>query len=346
MLGKDRNAEVFIRIAKSTGQFYAVKIYTIPLNTNEKAKEDRLRQELATLHSVSHPNILDLIEFFNEEDKIYLVLDLAPERELFELVVQKSKLTEPETRAVFQQLFHAVQYLRDRNIVHRDIKLENIMMMDKNFNLKLAEFDLAKIIGDEDFTTTFCGTLSYAAPEILAVDRGRKHTKAVDVWSLEVVLYICFCGFPPFSDELYSRDFPYSLSQQIKSGRFDYPSPYWDSVRDPASKSLDVPPSLSDKTKFTADLLGLVDLIDHMLVVEPEKRFTIGQCLAHPWMTEGGSSSVPGVVDELNEMPHLGLTREWTPLSTINNIDPDEVFRDFDQVSPAGVTVPTVSLSI
>jgi serine/threonine-protein kinase CHEK2 len=125
----------------------------------------------------------------------------------------------------------------ERNIVHRDIKPENILLVDKNLHVKLADFGLAKIIGEESFTTTLCGTPSYVAPEILADSRNRKYTKAVDVWSLGVVLYICLCGFPPFSDELYSRDFPYTLSHQIKSGRFDYPSPYWDSVGDPARKS-------------------------------------------------------------------------------------------------------------
>ena len=76
-------------------------------------------------------------------------------------------------------------------------------------------------------------------------------------------MYICLCGFPPFSDELYSKDFRYALAQQIIAGRFDYPSPYWDPVGDPA-----------------------LDLIDSMLVVDTEKRFTITQCLQHSWMTE------------------------------------------------------------
>lgn len=113
--------------------------------------------------------------------------------------------------------------------------------MDQNLHVKLADFGLAKIIGEESFTTTLCGTPSYVAPEILADTKNRKYTKAVDIWSLGVVLYICLCGFPPFSDELFSRDFPFTLSQQIKSGRFDYPSPYWDSVGDPARKFPTVP---------------------------------------------------------------------------------------------------------
>ena len=76
-------------------------------------------------------------------------------------------------------------------------------------------------------------------------------------------MYICLCGFPPFSDELYRKDFPYTLADQIKGGRFDYPSPYWDDIGDPA-----------------------LDLIDRMIVVEVSKRSTAKGCLEHPWMLD------------------------------------------------------------
>jgi serine/threonine-protein kinase Chk2 len=137
------------------------------------------------------------------------------------------------------------------------------LVIDKELNVKIADFGLAKIIGEESFTTTLCGTPSYVAPEILEQSNRRRYTRAVDIWSLGVVLYICLCGFPPFSDELYSADNPYTLSQQIKMGRFDYPSPYWDSVGDPA-----------------------LDLIDRMLTVDVEKRITVEECLEHPWTTQ------------------------------------------------------------
>ncbi|TWU76886.1 hypothetical protein ED733_006601 [Metarhizium rileyi] len=302
-LGKGHFAEVYLCIEKSTGQRYAVKIFTKPPGIEDKSKTEGLQQqEIGVLMGVSHPHVLCLRDTFNERDRVYLVLELASEGELFNFIVMKQKLTEDETRKLFTQLFQGIKYLHERNIVHRDIKPENILLVDKNLFVKLADFGLAKIIGEESFTTTLCGTPSYVAPEILADSKQRKYTKAVDIWSLGVVLYICLCGFPPFSDELYSRDFPFTLSQQIRSGRFDYPSPYWDSVGDPA-----------------------LDLIDSMLVVDPERRFTVDQCLAHPWMTQ----SIPGVNDSTGglvggiaglEVNRRAPARERTLLATLNTV--------------------------
>ncbi|KAM7222138.1 putative DNA damage response protein kinase [Rhypophila decipiens] len=301
-LGKGHFAEVYLCVEKSTGQRYAVKMFTKTPGVEEKSKNEGLQQEIAVLMGVSHPNVLCLKDTFNEPNAVYLVLELAPGGELFNFIVKKTKLTEGECRKLFLQLFQGVKYLHDRNIVHRDIKPENILLVDNDLHVKLADFGLAKIIGEESFTTTLCGTPSYVAPEILTDTRHRKYTKAVDIWSLGVVLYICLCGFPPFSDELTSPEYPYSLSEQIRKGKFDYPSPYWDSVGDPA-----------------------LDLIDSMLIVNPEKRFTIDQCLAHPWMQQGG----PGVNDSTNglvnglaglEMSRRGIVRERTLLSSINTV--------------------------
>ncbi|KAK8027400.1 hypothetical protein PG991_004456 [Apiospora marii] len=239
--------------------------------SRSRAALDGLQQEIAVLMGVSHPNVLCLKDTFNERNAVYLVLELAPEGELFNHIVMKQKLTEDECRKLFIQLFQGIKYLHDRNIVHRDIKPENILVVDKEVHVKLADFGLAKIIGEESFTTTLCGTPSYVAPEILAEGKHRKYTKAVDVWSLGVVL-------------------------------FDYPSPYWDSVGDPA-----------------------LDLIDSMLVVEPEKRYTVDQCLAHPWITQqmpGVNDSTDGLVAGICglDVKRRGMARERTLLSSINSV--------------------------
>jgi len=185
--------------------------------------------------------------------------------------------------------------------------------MSPDLRVKLADFGLAKIIGEESFTTTLCGTPSYVAPEILEPSARRRYTRAVDVWSLGVVLYICLCGFPPFSDELNTPDNPYSLSQQIRTGRFDFPSPYWDSVGDPA-----------------------LDLIDRMLTVDVDRRITIDECLEHPWMTNSPmpSAGVFGVNDSTDGLTGAlaGLdfsrrkpVRERTLLSSINDVRVERV---------------------
>lgn len=140
------------------------------------------------------------------------------------------------------------------------------------------------------------------APEILENSNHRRYTRAVDVWSLGVVLYICLCGFPPFSDELYSAENPYTLSQQIKMGRFDYPSPYWDSVGDPA-----------------------LDLIDRMLTVDVDQRITIDECLEHPWTTQANinpndsTDGLTGAIANL-DFSKRKVQRERTLLSSINDI--------------------------
>jgi serine/threonine-protein kinase Chk2 len=178
-------------------------------------------------------------------------------------------------------------------------------MDKKDLTIKLMDFGLSKILGHENFTTTLCGTPSYVAPEILTDSIHRQYTRAVDIWSLGVVLYICLCGFPPFSDELYSKENPYSLAEQIKAGRFDYPSPYWDSIGDPA-----------------------LDLIDQMLTVDPEKRYTIDECLEHSWMQNKTTSfsatldtddNLFGRLSSLN-LSKRKVVRERTLLSSINDV--------------------------
>lgn len=166
----------------------------------------------------------------------------------------------------------------------------------------MADFGLAKIIGEESFTTTLCGTPSYVAPEVLEDTKHRRYTRAVDIWSLGVVLYICLCGFPPFSDELYTRENPYTLTQQIRQGRFDYPSPYWDTVGDPA-----------------------LDLIDRMLTVDVEKRYTVDECLEHPWITQkliNPNDSTDGLVGGIANLDFSKrkMARERTLLSSINDV--------------------------
>ncbi|KAL4933602.1 cytochrome P450 [Aspergillus undulatus] len=296
-LGKGHFATVYLCVERATGTQYAVKVFEKRTGDSQKSQNDSLMQEIGLLMSVSHRNLLCLKDTFDENDGVYLVLELAPEGELFNMIVSKQKFTENEARHIFLQLFEGLKYLHDRGIVHRDIKPENILIADNKLTVKLGDFGLAKIIGEDSFTTTL-----YVATPRVPKTRRRKYTKAVDIWSLGVVLYICLCGFPPFSDELYTPENPYTLAQQIKLGRFDYPSPYWDSVGDPA-----------------------LDLIDRMLTVDVDKRITVDACLEHPWLTgkyPSVADSTDGLTGALGELDFSKrkIARERTLLSTINDV--------------------------
>lgn len=159
-LGKGHFASVYLAIEKATGLKFAVKKFERRMGDSQRSQTEGLQQEIAVLMSVSHPNVLCLKDTFDEADGVYLILELAPEGELFNWIVMKQKLSEDETRKVFIQLLQGIKYLHERNIVHRDIKPENILLTDKNLSVKLADFGLAKIIGEESFTTTLCGTPS------------------------------------------------------------------------------------------------------------------------------------------------------------------------------------------
>ncbi|XRM40309.1 serine/threonine protein kinase [Aspergillus tubingensis] len=333
-LGKGHFATVYLCVERSTGAQYAVKVFEKRSGDSQRSQNEVLHQEIGILKGVSHPNLLCLRDTFDESDGVYLVLELAPEGELFNLIISRQKFSESETRCIFIQLFEGLKYLHDRGIIHRDIKPENILVADKELTVKLGDFGLAKIIGEDSFTTTLCGTPTCesssplesqkintdsvdVAPEILQERRYRKYTKAVDVWSLGVVLYICLCGFPPFSDELYTAEHPYTLAQQIQQGSFDYPSPYWDTVGDLA-----------------------LDLIDRMLTVNVDDRITVEECLEHPWITgkqPSVSDSTDGLTGALGKLDFSKrkLARERTLLSNINDVG----YSEHEQKSGAPVKV-------
>ncbi|KAJ5674848.1 serine/threonine-protein kinase chk2 (cds1) [Penicillium maclennaniae] len=173
-LGKGHFATVYLCVERATGKQFAVKVFEKRSGDSQKTQTDTLQQEIALLMGVNHPNLLCLRDIFDENDGAYLVLELAPEGELFNLIVSKQKLSEAETRHVFRQLFEGLKYLvrtfqvikqwinfeadapsqHDRGIVHRDIKPENILVADKKLTVKLGDFGLAKIIGEDSFTTT------------------------------------------------------------------------------------------------------------------------------------------------------------------------------------------------
>ncbi|KAG0299362.1 hypothetical protein BGZ98_010116 [Dissophora globulifera] len=160
-LGTGNFATVHKAVDKKTGVEYAVKVVKKTTDFNTRTAQS-LEREIGTLMSIDHPNLLRLHKVFSEDRYYYVVTELAKDGELFDNVKRRNNFTEPEARHVFRQLLNGVKYLHDRGIVHRDLKLENVLVMDRrNLDVKISDFGLANVIGESAFLSTVCGTPSY-----------------------------------------------------------------------------------------------------------------------------------------------------------------------------------------
>ncbi|KAJ1659211.1 serine/threonine protein kinase [Dispira simplex] len=281
-LGAGHFANVYIAVNRLTGEQFAVKVIDKKRYSLVPRGIATARAEFGIMMSMHHPCIISIHGVYDEEDSLYMILEYARDGELFDAIVQRSGFTEQETRTIFFQLFMAIKYLHDRGVVHRDLKPENIMLTNRaTLRVKITDFGFAKVVQEDAFMKTLCGTPLYVAPEILAPGHERAYSKAVDMWSLGVILYICLCGFPPFSDELV----PVPMQQQIKNAMYSFPSPRWDKI--------------SDEAKH---------LVSHLLQKSPESRLTVDDALRHPWM----QTRFTGSTYVLDSLPFtLGLGEEY-----------------------------------
>ena len=200
----------------------------------------RRQCEIDLLAGISHPNVIKIYEIYDEPEKLHLVMELVYGGELLDQIVvssvanhpcvvtqltflapcqAKGSYTEADASTAVKALCDALGYLHARQIVHRNLKPENLLCEGQT--LKIADVGLARVVSKGDMMKVTCGTPGYVAPEILE-NRGRD-SGAVDMWSVGVILYILLCGFPPFYDE----ELP-ALFEQILHARYDFPLPWWD----------------------------------------------------------------------------------------------------------------------
>lgn len=228
----------------STHKTYAVKILKSSINA---------KTEIETLRTCSgHTNIIEFVEVIKDDKYTYIVTELLEGPELF-AYVQKNPLSEIEARNLFKEILAAVQFMHSKRIVHRDLKLENIMFTHENSaTLKLIDFGFAACIGNRLMDTP-CYTLEYAAPEILS---NKKYSEACDLWSLGVILYTLLCGHMPFQRRNESQD-DHEIRERIKRGAIDTDSSAWQSLnksaKDLVRKLLTVCPNKRMKLKDIND---------------------------------------------------------------------------------------------
>ncbi|XP_051048608.1 serine/threonine-protein kinase 33 [Phodopus roborovskii] len=275
---------------KETGAKWAIKKVN-----KEKAGSSAvklLEREVNILKSVKHKHIIHLEQVFETPKQMYLVMELCEDGELKEVLDKKGHFSENETRLIIQSLASAIAYLHNKDIVHRDLKLENIMVKssfmddnnEMNLNIKVTDFGLAvKKHGSrsEGMMQTTCGTPIYMAPEVI---NAHEYSQQCDIWSIGVIMYLLLCGEPPFLANSEEK-----LFELIRKGELEFEDPVWESVSDSAK-----------------------NVLKQLMKVDPAHRITAKELLDNQWLTGNTLSSVrPANV--------LEMMKEWK-----NNPESDE----------------------
>lgn len=268
-IGQGAFATVKKAIERSTGDSYAVKIINRrrAIHAGGRGAMAGVNRELEILRKLDHPNIVRLKSFYEDVENYYLVMELVPGGDLMDFVAANGAIGEDATQVITKQILDGIAYVHKLGISHRDLKPDNILIMqDDPIIVKITDFGLAKISDNATFMKTFCGTLAYVAPEIITgkhelvqqLDKENNYSNLVDIWSLGCLVYVLLTSHLPFNGKTQTQMF-----QKIKSGEF-HESPL---------------------NSYQVSQEGR-DFLRCCLQVDPSKRFTARQALKHPWLSE------------------------------------------------------------
>lgn len=256
ILGKGSYAVVRKAYSRRHKRYVAVKIIC-----KKKAPEDFLSKflprEIKVLKKLQHPHVLSLIEVIETNTRMYIITDLAESGDLLEFIRKNGAVAEAQAKRLFKQLVLGITYVHSQDVVHRDLKCENLLL-DKEKNLIVSDFGFARdnltsATGKKKLCHTYCGSYAYAPPEIL---KGIAYDATLaDVWSMGVILYTMVCGRLPFDDSNLR-----SLLQQVHR-RVNFPS----------------------KIKIAEPVKAI---IHKMLQWNLTERVTVEQLRTEPWLTE------------------------------------------------------------
>ncbi|CAD8199782.1 unnamed protein product [Paramecium octaurelia] len=233
------------------------KVLAAKIIAKSTLKTGRTKAKLITeikLHkSLHHQNIVQFEDVFEDNDNVYILLELCQNQTLNELLKRRRRITPIEVQCYLKQLIGALKYIHSHRVLHRDLKLGNLFINDK-MELKLGDFGLAtKLDYDGQRRLTICGTPNYIAPEIL--DERMGHSYQADIWSVGVIVYTLLIGKPPFETSDVKTTY-----NKISQCQFNFP----DHIQ------------ISENAK---------NLISRILVLDPSKRLTLDEILSHPFMT-------------------------------------------------------------
>lgn len=248
LLGKGGFARVHELVDVRTQQVYAGKI--IPrCQVSRPGQKEKILREIDLHRPLVNKHVVRLHDFFGDAENIYIILEYCPRKSLVHLLKQRGgQLPEAEVAVLMRQLADGVRYTHSQGVVHRDLKLGN-MLLDENMELKIADFGLAARVADEPPRQAVCGTPNYLAPEVLRMEG---HGFAADVWAMGCIMYALLVGRPPFETSTLTETY-----QRILRGAYT------------------LPPGLSDVGR---------SLLVSLLQPEPQERPSLNEVLEHPFL--------------------------------------------------------------
>ncbi|XP_016818938.1 aurora kinase C isoform X1 [Cricetulus griseus] len=256
-LGKGKFGNVYLARLKENHFIVALKVL-FKSQIEKEGLEHQLRREVEIQSHLQHPNILRLYNYFHDDRRVYLILEYAPQGELFKELQRKQRLDEQRTATIIEELADALTYCHEKKVIHRDIKPENLLLGLRG-EVKIADFGWS-VHTPSLRRKTMCGTLDYLPPEMI---EGRTYNEKVDLWCIGVLCYELLVGQPPFESSSHNETY-----KRILKVDFRFPN--------------SVP-------------LGAQDLISKLLRYHPSERLDLAQILKHPWVREHSRRLVPPV---------------------------------------------------
>ncbi|XP_029027396.2 serine/threonine-protein kinase SIK3 homolog isoform X5 [Betta splendens] len=311
-IGKGNFAVVKLATHMITKAKVAIKIVDKTQLDDENLK--KIFREVQIMKLLKHPHIIRLYQVMETERMIYLVTEYASGGEIFDHLVAHGRMAEKDARKKFKQIVAAVHFCHCRNIVHRDLKAENLLL-DHNLNIKIADFGFSNIFSRGQLLKTWCGSPPYAAPELF---EGKEYDgPKVDIWSLGVVLYVLVCGALPFDGSTL-----HNLRARVLSGKFR------------------IPFFMSTDCEY---------LIRHMLVLEPSRRLTMEQICKNKWMRQGDPDPdfdrLIAECEQVKTERETELINEQVLMAMCEmGLDRESTLQTDPQGNPVSMTVPHVQL--
>ncbi|XP_045453217.1 serine/threonine-protein kinase D1 [Melitaea cinxia] len=252
VLGSGQFGIVYGGLHRATSRPVAIKVIDkLRFPTKQEAQ---LKNEVAILQNLSHPGVVNLERMFETPERIFVVMEKL-KGDMLEMILshEKGRLTERITKFLVAQILVALKHLHEKNIVHCDLKPENVLLSsDETFpQVKLCDFGFARIIGEKSFRRSVVGTPAYLAPEVL---RNKGYNRSLDMWSVGVIIYVSLSGTFPFNEDE-------DINEQIQNAAFMYPPAPWREISAEA-----------------------IDLINNLLQVKQRKRLSVDKCAAHAWL--------------------------------------------------------------